>query len=75
MPISIDLEAQAIEQDEAVVNKVRQGILGRLDVDTWRSSSKIEALLEELSNLRAQDCTIKSIVFSQLVKVSVVKFA
>ncbi len=45
----------------------RQGILGRLDVDAWRSSSKIEALVEELSNLRNQDSTTKSLVFSQFV--------
>jgi DNA repair protein RAD16 len=45
----------------------RQGILGRLDIDAWRSSSKIEALVEELSNLRNQDATTKSIVFSQFV--------
>jgi len=36
-------------------------------VDNWRSSSKIEALLEELTNLRRQDATTKSIVFSQFV--------
>jgi DNA repair protein RAD16 len=45
----------------------RQGILGRLDIDAWRSSSKIEALVEELSSLRNQDATTKSIVFSQFV--------
>jgi DNA repair protein RAD16 len=45
----------------------RQGILGRLDIDSWRSSSKIEGLVEELSNLRNQDSTTKSIVFSQFV--------
>jgi DNA repair protein RAD16 len=45
----------------------RQGILGRLDIDSWRSSSKIEALVEELTNLRNQDATTKSIVFSQFV--------
>lgn len=33
----------------------------------WRSSTKIEALVEELSSLRRKDCTIKSIVFSQFV--------
>ncbi len=47
--------------------KVRQGILGRLDLDKWRSSSKIEALVEELTNLRKQDATTKSLVFSQFV--------
>jgi DNA repair protein RAD16 len=45
----------------------RQGILGRLDIDSWRSSSKIEALVEELTNLRNQEATTKSIVFSQFV--------
>ena len=45
----------------------RQGILGRLDVDSWRSSTKIEALVEELTNLRRKDATTKSLVFSQFV--------
>ncbi|KDN48028.1 hypothetical protein RSAG8_03044, partial [Rhizoctonia solani AG-8 WAC10335] len=67
VPISIDLEGPALEQDEEVASKARQGILGRLDIDTWRSSSKIEALVEELDTLRRQDATIKSIVFSQFV--------
>jgi DNA repair protein RAD16 len=65
MPLSINLEAEALELAEGAVNKARQGIVGRLDLDAW-SSSKIEALFEELSNLRRQDCTTKSIVFSQL---------
>ena len=63
--LTIDLEAPALELDEAATK--RQGILGRLDLDKWRSSSKIEALIEELSNLRKQDATTKSIVFSQFV--------
>ncbi|KAG8902401.1 DNA repair protein rad16 [Tulasnella sp. 403] len=67
VPLSIDLDAPALEQDEEVVNKARQGILGRLDFDGWRSSTKIEALIEELSNLRREDRTTKSIVFSQFV--------
>jgi DNA repair protein RAD16 len=60
------LEAEAIVISEEQVNKAKQGILGRLDLDEWRSSSKIEALVEELSNLRQQDRTVKSLVFSQL---------
>lgn len=56
-----------MEVDEEVVNKTRQGILGRLDVDKWRSSTKIEALVEELTNLRREDATTKSLVFSQFV--------
>ncbi|TBU50560.1 SNF2 family N-terminal domain-containing protein [Dichomitus squalens] len=63
--LTIDLEAPALEFDEAATK--RQGILGRLDLDKWRSSSKIEALVEELHNLRKQDATTKSIVFSQFV--------
>lgn len=66
IPLTIDLEAPALEL-EANVPNARQGILGRLNLDAWRSSSKIEALVEELSNLRLQDATTKSIVFSQFV--------
>ncbi|KAG1759066.1 SNF2 family N-terminal domain-containing protein [Suillus occidentalis] len=64
--LTIDLEAPALEL-EANIPSARQGILGRLNIETWRSSSKIEALVEELSNLRLQDSTTKSIVFSQFV--------
>lgn len=67
LPLTIDLEAPALEIDAEAANHVRQGILGRLDVDKWRSSSKIEALVEELTNLRKQDATTKSLVFSQFV--------
>jgi DNA repair protein RAD16 len=67
IPISIDLDGPALEQDEEAATRARQGILGRLDIDTWRSSSKIEALIEELDTLRRQDATVKSIVFSQFV--------
>lgn len=65
--LTIDLDAPALEQDEKEVQRARQGILGRLDIDSWRSSSKIEALVEELTNLRREDRTTKSIVFSQFV--------
>jgi len=64
--LTIDLEAPALELEENVPS-MRQGILGRLNLDNWRSSSKIEALIEELSNLRLNDATTKSIVFSQFV--------
>jgi DNA repair protein RAD16 len=61
----IDLEAPSLELEMPAAP--RQGILGRLNIDTWRSSSKIEALVEELTNLHSQDATTKSIVFSQFV--------
>lgn len=65
LPLTIDLESPALELEENT--KPRQGILGRLDLDKWRSSSKIEALVEELSKLKRKDATTKSIVFSQFV--------
>ena len=63
--MTIDLEAPALEFEENT--KPRQGIIGRIDLDQWRSSSKIEALMEELNILRKKDVTTKSIVFSQFV--------
>jgi len=66
VPLTIDLEAPALDLDQNV-SSARQGILGRLDLDKWRSSTKIEALIEELSNLKNKDATTKSIVFSQFV--------
>jgi DNA repair protein RAD16 len=65
VPLTIDLEGPAIEIEEN--SAARQGILGRLNLNSWRSSTKIEALVEELSALRRQDSTTKSIVFSQFV--------
>lgn len=65
LPLTIDLEGPALELEQNVT--ARQGILGRLNLDSWRSSTKIEALIEELSNLRLQDSSTKSLVFSQFV--------
>jgi DNA repair protein RAD16 len=68
--LTIDLEAPALELPEnapTAASAVRQGILGRLDLSTWRSSTKIEALVEELSELRKTESTTKAIVFSQFV--------
>ena len=67
VPLTIDLEADALDLSQAATNTNRQGILGRLDLDTWRSSTKIEALVEELDGLRRKDASTKSIVFSQFV--------
>ncbi|KAL1701605.1 SNF2 family N-terminal domain-containing protein [Schizophyllum commune] len=78
VPLTIDLAAPALEVNQAAdgdagadgvvgARSLRQGILGRLDLSKWRSSTKIEALVEELSALRQQDATTKSIVFSQFV--------
>ncbi|TRM66530.1 SNF2 family N-terminal domain-containing protein [Schizophyllum amplum] len=78
VPLTIDLAAPALEVNQAAdgetgaegvvgARSLKQGILGRLDLAKWRSSTKIEALVEELSALRQQDATTKSIVFSQFV--------
>jgi len=44
-----------------------------LDVGDWRSSTKIEAPVEKLGNLRLKDTTTKSIVFSQFVTILITK--
>ncbi|CCH45875.1 hypothetical protein BN7_5462 [Wickerhamomyces ciferrii] len=62
--LSIDLSAPAIEVNNddfkkgSIVNRIKMG-------GEWRSSTKIEALVEELYKLRSDRQTIKSIVFSQ----------
>lgn len=70
-PLSIDLEAPALEPPQSFTtphDPKRQGILSRLDLENWRSSTKIEALVEELTKLRElPDRTVKSLVFSQFV--------
>ncbi|KAH3682348.1 hypothetical protein WICPIJ_006687 [Wickerhamomyces pijperi] len=62
--LSIDLQGPSIEvnvenfKKGSIVNRIKMG-------GQWRSSTKIEALVEELYKLRSDRCTIKSIVFSQ----------
>ncbi|KAJ1898666.1 DNA repair protein rad16 [Kickxella alabastrina] len=45
----------------------RRSIVNRIDMKRWKSSTKIEALVEELSKHRQANANIKSIVFSQFV--------
>ncbi|KAK9478294.1 SNF2 family N-terminal domain-containing protein [Lipomyces japonicus] len=59
----IDLTAPALEVDEEVLRK--GSIVNRINMANWRSSTKIEALVEELYQLRSDRQTVKSIVFSQ----------
>ncbi|CAD6886059.1 unnamed protein product [Tilletia laevis] len=61
---AIDLEQETMDAPRPEQN-ARQGLLSRLDLSKWRSSTKVEALVEELTSLRSEDHTIKSIVFSQ----------
>uniref|UniRef100_A0A060TI47 ARAD1D36102p n=1 Tax=Blastobotrys adeninivorans TaxID=409370 RepID=A0A060TI47_BLAAD len=62
--LDIDLEGPGMEIDQEVAKK--SSIVNRINMTGgWRSSTKIEALLEELYKLRSDRQTIKSIVFSQ----------
>lgn len=62
--LSIDLSQPALEVDMDSFKK--QSIVSRLNMKgNWKSSTKIEALVEELYSLRSDKKTIKSIVFSQ----------
>lgn len=61
LPITIDLSQ---DTDEELIN-ARQGMLSKIDPGKWRTSTKIEALVEELSKLKTEDHSIKSLVFSQ----------
>eukprot|EP00002_Diphylleia_rotans_P006368 TRINITY_DN15754_c0_g1_i1.p1 TRINITY_DN15754_c0_g1~~TRINITY_DN15754_c0_g1_i1.p1 ORF type:complete len:843 (+),score=149.61 TRINITY_DN15754_c0_g1_i1:43-2571(+) len=44
-----------------------KSILERMDLTGWRTSTKIEALIEELTRAQQRDPTAKSLVFSQFV--------
>jgi hypothetical protein len=75
--LTIDLEQNTLPQRPTPENeKHRSSIVNRIlstsadgitSTRTFPSSTKIEALLEELNSLRRLDRTIKSIVFSQFV--------
>ena len=59
-PLIVDLSQPEMEIKE-------DGIVSKIDFQNWRSSTKIEALVEELEKLQREGRTEKSIVFSQFV--------
>jgi DNA repair protein RAD16 len=62
----INLEQPAIELEETdAKSKSKQGMLDRIDPSKWRTSTKIEALVEELHKIRTDSHTSKALVFSQ----------
>lgn len=61
LPITIDLNQDTHEE----LIQARQGMLEKIDPGKWRTSTKIEALVEELSKLKTEDSSIKCLVFSQ----------
>lgn len=62
---SVDLTQPALEVENGTggtgtnANYAKSSIINRINMDKWRSSTKIEALVEELSKLRREDKTIK----------------
>ncbi|KAJ3384252.1 DNA repair protein rad16 [Entophlyctis sp. JEL0112] len=65
--LSIDLSQQTYEGSGKDREAVKTSIVNYIDMTKWRSSTKIEALVEELTNMQREDATTKSIVFSQFV--------
>jgi DNA repair protein RAD16 len=63
IPLSIDLEQPEMEQDEQLVKK--SSIINRIKMENWTSSTKIEALVHQLYQLRSHNSSHKSIIFSQ----------
>eukprot|EP00127_Corallochytrium_limacisporum_P005233 Clim_evm50s201 gene=Clim_evmTU50s201 len=72
--LTIDLEQETVQLDDLSKASGSKGskrssgkdnILQRIHLERWRSSTKIEALLEELTHYKQNDRTVKSIVFSQ----------
>jgi len=51
----------------AAAGRAKRGILSRLDLKNFQSSTKMEALLEELHLMKQTDPSAKAIVFSQYV--------
>jgi DNA repair protein RAD16 len=63
LQLDLTQEQPEVEND----GKLPKSIINYLDLTTWRSSTKIEALVEELDKLRNKDQQHKSLVFSQFV--------
>uniref|UniRef100_A0A7S3B1C8 Uncharacterized protein n=1 Tax=Haptolina ericina TaxID=156174 RepID=A0A7S3B1C8_9EUKA len=79
-PLSVELSAPKAGAGEAddgyrattsagvtSMGHARRGILSRLDLARFQSSTKIEALMEEVHLMRERDPSAKAIVFSQFV--------
>ncbi|OBA26329.1 hypothetical protein HANVADRAFT_25403 [Hanseniaspora valbyensis NRRL Y-1626] len=61
-----DEEDELKIMNQLISFKKKKSIVNNIKLDgTWRSSTKIEALVEELYKQRAEDSSQKSIVFSQ----------
>jgi DNA repair protein RAD16 len=65
-PLTINLAQQTFTVTPSTKGK-NENILRKIDLDNFRSSSKVEALVEELTRTRTADPNAKSLVFSQFV--------
>ncbi|KAI8058475.1 P-loop containing nucleoside triphosphate hydrolase protein [Syncephalis plumigaleata] len=63
--LTLDLSQPTYEMPVQSANTVRKSIVNEIDMNNWRSSTKIEALVEELDSLRRRDTSLKSLIFSQ----------
>jgi DNA repair protein RAD16 len=65
MNFTVDLTQPPLELEDTSsntginANYAKSSIVNRINMDKWRSSTKIEALVEELFKLRREDKTIK----------------
>jgi len=67
---TIDLDQKYTPPENVTAKSYKnntKSILQRADLTNWRSSSKIEAVLEELTNIRNRDPCAKTLIFSQFV--------
>jgi len=67
---TIDLDQKYTPPESVTAKSYKnntKSILQRADLTNWRSSSKIEAVLEELTNIRNRDPCAKTLIFSQFV--------
>ena len=65
--MTISGTAAAARGGVAAAGRAKRGILSRIDLRHFQSSTKIEALMEELHLMKEADPSSKAIVFSQYV--------
>lgn len=63
-PLSVDLTARP-DATAPRRPRARKGILHRIDLSQFQTSTKIEALREEIAAMKARDPSAKAIVYSQ----------
>eukprot|EP01119_Soliformovum_irregulare_P011493 TRINITY_DN2886_c0_g1_i1.p1 TRINITY_DN2886_c0_g1~~TRINITY_DN2886_c0_g1_i1.p1 ORF type:complete len:912 (+),score=346.42 TRINITY_DN2886_c0_g1_i1:24-2759(+) len=67
LTVNFDPENSSKGTSSAVKMKTVKNIMQRVDPSNWRSSSKIEAMMEELTKIREANPGAKVLIFSQFV--------